>query len=86
MLKKHDTELEEDINSAESAHGRMTDTLGSDNYPGLIRRDRGIGMPGRQVFGCLQPQTQVQNCPVRLGLPDRLVIQLLPKNFRILHA
>ena len=58
MLKKHDTELEEDINSAESARGRMTDTLGSDNYPGLIRRGRGTGMPGRQMFGFLQPQTQ----------------------------
>ena len=25
MLKKHDTEIEETINSAESARGRMTD-------------------------------------------------------------
>lgn len=58
MLKKHDTELEEAINSTESARGRMTDTLGSDNYPGLIRRGRKSGMPGRQMFGFLQPQTQ----------------------------
>ena len=58
LLKKHDTELEEAINSAESACGWMADTLGSDNYPGLIRRGQGSGMPGRQISEFLQSQAQ----------------------------
>ena len=65
MLKKHDTKIEETINSAESTRGRITDTLGSDNYPGLTRRGRGSGMPGRQMFEFLQTQGPILPSPSR---------------------
>lgn len=58
LLKKHDAEREEAIKSAESARGWMADTLGSDSYPGLIRRARRSGMPGRQISDFLQSQAQ----------------------------
>ena len=86
LLKKHDTEFEEAVNSAESARGWMTDTLGSDNYPGLIRRGRESGIAGRQISEFLQSRPKVQYYPVRPSLPVRVIIRLLLTTFRTIRA
>ena len=51
-------ELEEAIDSGESARGWVADTLGSDSYPGLIRKGQGSGKPDRQSSEFSQSRAQ----------------------------